>query len=205
MLRVLVALVALGFAAACTSGPSAPMDERPYAQQIQDDRSLKDEFFRTGADSPIPAGSRASFKGLPYFPIDPAYRVPASLQEERANPPVIILMATSKDQPRRMQRVGTLRFSLLGTSRTLSAFVEEGQSLERLFLPFGDLTNGLETYHAGRNLELDRTPTGLYNLDFNHASHPYCLYNASYDCPIPPKENRLDIAIRAGERLALAK
>jgi len=83
--------------------------------------------------------------------------------------------------------------------------VEEGQSLDRLFVPFGDLTNGLETYHAGRNLELPRTATGAYDLDFNRASHPYCLYNEAYDCPIPPKENRLDVPIRAGERLPVGK
>jgi hypothetical protein len=101
-----------------------------------------------------------------------------------------------------MQHVGTLSFALHGTSHMLSAYVEEGQSLRRLFVPFGDLTNGDETYEAGRNLELDRTATGLYDLDFNAAYHPYCLYNAAYDCPIPPAANRLTVPIRAGERLA---
>jgi uncharacterized protein (DUF1684 family) len=190
---------------ACTSGPAAPIDLRPYAEQIASDRQFKDDYFRTNEESPIPAPQRASFGGLPYFPVDGAYRVPASLQQESMNPPVIILMATSKDQPRRMQRVGVLQFTLDGQPRTLSAFVEAGQSLDRLFVPFGDLTNGLETYEAGRNLELPRTASGAYDLDFNRASHPYCLYNANYDCPIPPKENRLDVPIRAGERLPVGK
>ena len=186
----------------CTSGPSAPIDERPYETRVLADRAAKDEYFRVGEQSPILEDERATFTGLPYFPADPAYRVPASLKEERQNPPVIILMATSADRPRRMQHVGTLSFALHGTSHTLSAYVEEGQSLRRLFVPFGDLTNGDETYEAGRNLELDRTATGLYDLDFNAAYHPYCLYNAAYDCPIPPAANRLTVPIRAGERLA---
>jgi hypothetical protein len=186
----------------CTSGPSAPVDERPYEARVLADRAAKDEYFRVGEQSPILEDERATFTGLPYFPADPAYRVPASLEEERQNPPVIILMATSADRPRRMQHVGTLSFALHGTSHTLSAYVEEGQSLRRLFVPFGDLTNGDETYEAGRNLELDRTATGLYDLDFNAAYHPYCLYNAAYDCPIPPAANRLTVPIRAGERLA---
>ncbi len=194
-------VVVAAFGAACTSGPAAPVDQRPYAERIQAGRNDKDQYFKTAADSPILAADRATFAGLPYFPVDASYRVPAALREERRDPPVIILMATSKDQPRRMQRVGTLEFTFQGQPLTLSAFVEEGQSLERLFVPFGDLTNGLETYKAGRNLELDRTATGLYDLDFNMAYHPYCLYNAAYDCPIPPKENRLTIPIRAGERL----
>jgi uncharacterized protein (DUF1684 family) len=200
-IAVVAATSVLGLIA-CTSGPSAPIDARPYAEQIEADRRQKDDFFRTDGESPLPVPQRASFAGLPYFAVDPGFRVPASLQQEPTNPPVIILMATSRDRPRRMQRVGTLQFTVQGQSRQLSAYVEEGQSLDRLFVPFGDLTNGLETYEAGRNLELPRTATGVYDLDFNRAYHPYCLYNANYDCPIPPKENRLDIPIRAGERLA---
>jgi uncharacterized protein (DUF1684 family) len=73
--------------------------------------------------------------------------------------------------------------------------------MRRLFVPFGDLTNGAETYKGGRYLDLDRTPTGLYDLDFNRAYHPYCVYDPSYVCPVPPRENRLTVAIRAGERL----
>ena len=46
--------------------------------------------------------------------------------------------------------------------------------MARLFVPFADMTNGAETYAAGRYLDLDRTPTGLYDLDFNRAYHPYC-------------------------------
>jgi uncharacterized protein (DUF1684 family) len=68
-------------------------------------------------------------------------------------------------------------------------------------VPFRDLTSGTETYHAGRYLDLERTPTGLYNIDFNRAYHPYCYYNSKFDCPYPPAENRLVIPIRAGERL----
>ena len=74
--------------------------------------------------------------------------------------------------------------------------------MERLFVPFGDLTNGVETYSGGRFLDLDRTPTGFYDLDFNRAYHPYCVYNPTYDCPVPPRENRLAVAIPAGERLS---
>ena len=68
-------------------------------------------------------------------------------------------------------------------------------------MPFGDLTNGTETYAAGRYLDLERTPTGLYEVDFNKAYHPYCYYNPTYDCPYPPPENRLPLPIRAGERI----
>ena len=74
----------------------------------------------------------------------------------------------------------------------------------RLFVPFSDLTSGAETYAAGRYMELDPTPTGIYVVDFNVAYHPYCYYSPEFDCPYPPAENRLTTPIRAGERLPKA-
>ena len=56
----------------------------------------------------------------------------------------------------------------------------------------------VETYGGGRYLELKQTPTGLYDLDFNTAYHPYCVYNASFVCPLPPRENWLAVRIDAG-------
>jgi uncharacterized protein len=189
---------------ACTSGPPPPpdTDDLPYAQQIESFRAEKDTAFRTGADSPIPAATRRAFAGLAYFPIDPSYHVPAVLTADPGARGVVIEMQTSSTELRRMQKVGALGFTLAGASYTLTAFVEAGaQDMRRLFVPFGDLTNGAETYKGGRYLDLDRTPTGLYDLDFNRAYHPYCVYDIAYVCPVPPRENRLTVAIKAGERL----
>lgn len=203
MKRWLLISVAALCAAACTSGPG-PVDERPYEQQVIAWRQQKDAAFRApdNKDSPIPAANRATFPGLVYFPINPNYRVPAALTPETANPPVIIELQTSTDERDKYQKVGTLAFSLSGASFKLTAFAPAAESLDRLFVPFGDLTNGNETYKGGRFLELDRTSTGLYDLDFNRAYHPYCVFNPNYSCPVPPRENRLAVAIRAGERLA---
>lgn len=197
-----VVLLAAVLPAACTSGPPRPVDRRPYEQQVVSDRASKDEVFRTAADSPIPAAQRAAFRGLPYFPVNPAYRVPASLIEDRAGQAVTIALPTSTNDIRRMLKVGSLNFTLGGQPLALTAFAEDARSLHRLFVPFGDLTNRSETYGGGRYLDLDRTTTGLYDLDFNRAYHPTCVYDPSYDCPVPPRENRLDVAIPAGERLA---
>jgi uncharacterized protein (DUF1684 family) len=199
----LLCLGVLATAAGCTSGPPPP-DTRPYEQQVLDWRKLKDDAFRSlASDSPSPLlkTARASFPGLVYFAIDPDYHVPAALTRETAQPPTFIELQTSgPEQRRKAEKVGTLGFTIKGTPYRLIAFADEG-SLERLFVPFADLTNGAETYRGGRYLELERTTTGLYNLDFNRAYHPFCVYNTSYDCPIPPSANRLSVAIRAGERL----
>jgi uncharacterized protein (DUF1684 family) len=179
--------------AGCTKAPV------PYPEQIAAWHAEKDSFMRS-PDSPVPAEQRATFGPLPYFPIDPAYRVPAMLQVEPNAPAVE--MPTSTGQRRQMRRIGKLSFTLQGKPLTLGAFVEANEpDMRRLFVPFGDLTNGVETYPGGRYLELDRTASGVYDLDFNRAYHPFCLFNPAYDCPYPPPESRLKVPIRAGERL----
>ena len=139
------------------------------------------------------------FLPLKYFPPDPDYVVPASLNPSKER--IVAEMPTSQGKIRKHQRVGVLEFTLKGQPLTLGAFVEAGAGLERLFVPFSDMTSGAETYAAGRYLELDRTSSGVYTIDFNKAYFPYCYYNPDYDCPIPPRESRLPLPIRAGERL----
>jgi hypothetical protein len=179
------------------------VDSRPYDQRVLAARAEKDAWLRTNAESPIPEGQRAGFTGLAYYPIDPAYHVPARLAEDRTGPPLVIQLQTSKDQHEPYRRVGALTFTIGEVTYTLTAFANATRTtVDRLFVPFGDLTSGGETYAGGRFLELDRTPTGLYDLDFNRAYHPFCLYNHDWECPVPPRENRLAVAIRAGERLS---
>ena len=162
-------------------------------------RIEKDRYMRS-ADSPVPEEKRATFPPLSYFPIDPAYRVPAQLTIAPAND--VLKIPTSSGQRRDMRRVGSLSFMLQGKELSLTAFVDASENdMRRLFVPFGDFTNGPETYPGGRYLDLDRTASGAYDLDFNRAYHPFCVYNPKYDCPYPPKENRLAIPIRAGEKL----
>jgi uncharacterized protein (DUF1684 family) len=183
--------------AACTS------HERPYTEEIGAWQAERDQFMRLSTESPIPQAQRETFPPLPYFPVNEEYRVPADLKGNPSNQ--ILEMPMSTGQVRKMRRVGTLAFTLKGQPATLTAFVDATENdMRRLFVPFGDLTNGSETYQGGRYLDLDRTATGLYDLDFNRAYHPFCLYNPTYDCPVPPRENRLTIPIRAGERLGLA-
>jgi uncharacterized protein (DUF1684 family) len=201
-LRSLAALAVIA-AAACTSGPPPPVAStgQSHTERVQESRAAKDEAFRYSDESPIPADQRATFPGLNYFPIDTAYNVPASLAEDRGAEPVLIELATSRDTIDRLARVGTLTFRLGGQTHQLTAFAAAADGLDRLFVPFGDTTNREETYGGGRYLNLTRTPTGLYDLDFNMAYNPNCVYDARWTCPLPPPENRLSVPIRAGERL----
>lgn len=186
--------LALALAFGCT----AP--DVPYADQIAVWHADKDRFMRESDASPVPKTERAGFPPLQYFAIDPAYRVPAALTVARSD--IALEMPTSTGQRRKMLRVGSLTFTLKGRPLTLTAFADATENdMRRLFVPFSDLTVGTDTYTGGRYLDLDRTATGVYDLDFNRAYNPFCVYNPTYDCPLPPRENRLSVPVRAGERM----
>ena len=187
-------LCGLVLATACT-----PRPEVPYADVIASERAEKDEAFKASSDSPVLQAERPKFVPLAYYAVEESYRVPAALDAAPGEPAIEMPTSTGKWRP--MRRAGLLKFSVRGQPLTLTAFVDaDDRQMVRLFVPFSDLTNGTETYAAGRYLDLDRTATGLYDLDFNRAYHPYCYYNPQYDCPYPPRENRLALPIRAGER-----
>jgi uncharacterized protein (DUF1684 family) len=194
ILAALKCCTALGLLALAACDP-APAPLPGVAQW----RADKDRFMRS-SESPVPEDKRATFPPLSYFDIDPGFQVPAALDVQPGDD--VLDLPTSTGLRRKMRRIGTLKFTLQGQELTLTAFVDAAQNdVRRLFVPFGDLTNGNETYPGGRYLDLDRTATGIYDLDFNRAYNPFCVFNEKYDCPLPPRENRLRVPIRAGERL----
>jgi len=179
------------------------MDDRPYIETIRQVRADKDLFLQASKESPIPEAARATFPPLLYFDIKPEFRLPSLLKERRGDPPVIIEVQQTDNTREKMRRVGSLEFAIGAAQYTLTAFANlDDRTMDTLFVPFGDLTNGAGTYKGGRYMNLRRTATNLYDLDFNQAFHPYCVYNPTYVCPVPPRENRLPVAIPAGERLS---
>jgi uncharacterized protein (DUF1684 family) len=191
------AAIAIALAASACSG-KPPENGADYVAQIAAARAEKDAEFQKSPD-PVPDNRKAELLPLAYFPIDPAYSVPAALKPSTDDS--VVPMPTSTGAQRQMRRAGTLEFLLKGQPLKLTAFVEVGApDMNRLFVPFSDMTSGTETYPAGRYLDLDRSKTGVYVIDFNRAYHPYCYYNPTWDCPYPPAENRLKLPVRAGEK-----
>ena len=172
-----------------------------YAKEMEQQRQEKDAFFRSSHHSPIHDQERRGFTGLHYFPPDQGYRVTATIERLPDQPPVE--MATSDGQRQHYRRFAYLQFAINGTSQRLTAYRplhEHGEA--ELFIPFRDALAGKETYGAGRYLDVpfnDGDTTVV--LDFNEAYNPFCAYNDAYSCPIPPSENTLTYAIRAGEQL----
>jgi uncharacterized protein (DUF1684 family) len=194
---LVVATIAIALVSGACSG-KPPENDADYVAQIGASRIEKDAEFRKNPD-PVPDNRKAELLPLAYFPIDPVYRVPAALKP--ATDDTVVQMPTSTGTQRQMRRAGTLAFMLKGQPLTLTAFIEaNAPDMNRLFVPFSDMTSGTETYPAGRYLDLDRSKTGVYVVDFNRAYHPYCYYNPTWDCPYPPAENRLKIPVRAGEK-----
>lgn len=169
-----------------------------WSDEVEVNRREKDSFFGSDADSPIPHEERHRFTGLKYFPPDPKYVIKTKLH--RYENPELVVMATSKGTKDWYNRVGYFEFEIDEKKVILQAYTPAEKGDNGLFIPFRDQTSGKESYDAARYLDLGRRPGDEYTLDFNHAYNPYCAYSDDYICPLPPKENWLDIEIRAGEK-----
>ncbi len=163
--------------------------------QLELYRAQKDDFFRSDHQSPLTAAQKQSFSGLQYFPEDPDLRL--ELPVEPAGQPARVEMQTSTGDVQVYQRHGRIHFEVNGQDAELVIY--EGPN--GFFLPFVDALAGTETYPAGRYLEPEPLPGGRFLVDFNLAYNPYCAYNDHWSCPLTPFENRLQVPIRAGEKL----
>ena len=162
-------------------------------------REKRDRFFKEDGRSPLIEADRQRFKGLVYYPIDLRYVMIGSIERYPAQPkPQYVTLLTSKKQEKRYVRQGRFRFSLGEKGYALHIYRPLGG--EELFLPFRDLTSGTETYPEGRYLNIEEVPGGKVLIDFNRAYNPFCEFNEKYTCPFAPKENWLEVAIRAGEK-----
>ncbi len=158
-----------------------------------------DKFYQDSLTSPLPKADVADFPGHPFYALNKKFIVKAKLERTPDAKP--FQMPTSTDRLPIYKQYGIAIFTIDGVEYTLSVF----QNLKHktsLFLPFYDLTSGETTYGGGRYLDLPIQRGKKIKIDFNKAYHPYCAYNDGYSCPIPPSENRLDVEILAGIKLA---
>lgn len=141
------------------------------------------------------AATRAAFKGVDTYPIDPVWRIQARFLPHP--PGKTIEIANVLDMLEPTPNPGVVVFERDGREFRLEA-LDNGDGT--LFLIFADRTNRDATYGAGRFLDTDAPADGRVTLDFNLAVNPPCAFNAYSTCPLPPPENRLDLAVTAGEK-----
>lgn len=141
----------------------------------------------------------ADYKGLNWFPPDFSYRYVLPMVP---NPdPDTLLILSTHSQARRAIRAGWFVFKVKGKRCVLEAtrLLEPGVGEHDVSVFFRDKTTGKESYDVGRYVDPERLPDGRFVLDFNNAYNPACAVSPYYNCPIPPKSNKLGVEIKAGE------
>ncbi len=173
-------------------------------------RRRRDVLFRTHPQSPVSPAERIQFQGLRYFDPDPSYRIRCRLEPATPGEDLLEIDTGGEDGLIRYRVAGRLRFTLNGRKCALTVYSLIGYA-GGLFLPFRDLTSGNETYGGGRYLfDTVKNTDGLcleiqpgspeVVIDFNYAYNPSCVYDARWACPLAPRENWLNVPIRAGEQ-----
>jgi uncharacterized protein (DUF1684 family) len=168
-----------------------------YADSL---KTFRDEYIKTHA-----VVKEQDKKYLQFYPVNEKLKIECRFERKENSP--WFQMATSGPVKQTYRIYGKLYFTLNDTAVTLYVYqsqdlMKTAQYKDFLFMPFLDATTGDETYESGRYIDLFTTNiiSDKVVIDFNKAYNPYCAYTTGYNCPVPPKENRLIVAIKAGEK-----
>lgn len=189
----LVVIAAISYMFTAAESPEA------YVEKIEKERERQFKFIRFNIESPLTEEQKRSFTKLTFYDIDPTYKVKARLLpiEEKK---VREVPLTDGSKQRYLEH-SYAEFELGGkTNKLLLLQAMDEADMRNFFLAFADETSARETYGGGRYLNVRQDGKNSITIDFNLAYNPYCAYNPDYACPIPPKENLLDITIAAGEK-----
>ncbi|MEO7209845.1 MAG: DUF1684 domain-containing protein [Chitinophagaceae bacterium] len=165
-------------------------------------KSLQDEYSNP-VISPLSASQRKHFMGIQFFPVNNDFIVKAKFI--KTNSTEVYTMETSSHMQKKYYLFARAVFELKGKAYSLDVYqsldLKNKKGFENyLFIPFRDATSGKETYGGGRYIDLIIPASGDITINFNKAYQPYCAYTEGYNCPLPPAENTLPIAIYAGVR-----
>jgi uncharacterized protein (DUF1684 family) len=136
---------------------------------------------------------RRDFKGTRWFPVKESYRITAKFisYPQPKTIPILNVLGDTEQNP----SPGYAEFELDGKPCRLDPLLEG----DHLFFIFKDATSGRQTYPAGRFLYTSLPKDGKVILDFNQAENPPCAFTAYATCPLPPRQNHLQVAVEAGE------
>ena len=165
-------------------------------------KAYKADFLK---EERSPIKTKKGLKHLKFYKINQAYQLTCTF--ERTPQAESFDMATYSGITKKFVQYGTASFEWQGKTYQLAIY----QNLllrrmekykEHLFLPFKDITNDETTYGGGRyiDLKISDIKDGKVVIDFNKCYNPWCAFSDGFNCPIPPTENHLDLAIEAGEK-----
>ncbi len=183
--------------------PFITHSQNQYIEKVVEHRKEKNAEYKDALKSPFHKEQIANFDSLNYFAPNQKFNIQAKFVKELG---AAFDLTTSSGKLKKFRVYGNLFFSIDSIDYVLPIY----QNLKLMtnplyqnyiFIPFTDLTNGEETYGGGRYIEATIPTSNTFNLDFNYCFNPYCHYTTGYNCPIPPKENFLDLRIEAGEKV----
>jgi len=185
--------------------PLFVFSQKMVSKEIMEVKKFQEDLnaeYLNPKETPLRGDHFKNFKGHPFFPFDPKYRVNATwVKTENSKP---FDLPTSSGKTKSYREYGKASFDLDGKKYTLTVYqsldlMKQKKYKNYLFLPFRDATNEKETYGGGKYMDLTIPEGNTIVLDFNKSYQPFCAYNAyDYNCPIVPEENRLPVEIRAG-------
>lgn len=200
--RVALPMLVLLVAGCAPKSPEAANSAAGTSGAVAKFRAEKDAFMRDSPQSPFKAEPPVAFAPLKYFPPDPGWVFQSRLNPYPELKPVVIL--DTKGSRRDGVLFGYLEFTRDGAGRKLNVYRMTGpiRGIYHYAIWFTDRTTGDSTYEVGRYLDFqkDEDAAHIYTIDFNLAYNPYCAYSPAYACPIPRVEDRLDLAVTAGEK-----
>ena len=172
-----------------------------HTEEIEQFQYKLNVHYSDKKTSPLKPRDLRKFKSLSFFPTNESYKIEANFTRTPDAP--IFEMPTSGEKTPLYAQYGIATFVLNGQEVTLRVYQNQKLILDpeyynHLFIPFNDKTNGVETYDAGRYIDLEIPKGDTIVIDFNKAYNPYCAYNDGYSCPIPPEENNLEVEVKAG-------
>lgn len=178
-------------------------DKKPIPGDTAYQKQLNMQF-KDASRSPLKRKDLKKFEALDFFKIDASFVVKAKLKKLENTP--LFKMATTTARTAFYKEYGVLIFNLKGKELQLTVYQSQEDlanenTKDVLFLPFTDQTSGNESYGAGRYMNLslnDVSKENTITLNFNNTYNPYCAYDDRYSCPLTPRKNHLDIAIKAG-------
>jgi uncharacterized protein (DUF1684 family) len=166
--------------------------------------SIESYFKKYVKEHEVVTGKDKEF--MSFFPVNKKYRMICRFEKTMNSP--WFRMESSGPIKKNYRVYGIIHFTINDTVVALNIYQSQDlmttkEYKDHLFIPFTDATSGEETYESGRYIDLEIKDITNENvlIDFNKAYNPYCAYvSGKYNCPIPPIENRLTVAIRAGEK-----
>lgn len=170
--------------------------------EIETYRASENKKFGDPEITILTAEDFRTFEALDYYPINLKYRIKASFIRTPNEKP--FLMPTTTDRLPEYVKYGEAHFQINNTPcklalyKSTNAWGNPEKYGTHLFLPFTDATNGYGSYGGGRYIDLIIPEGNEIVIDFNKSYNPYCAYNPTYSCPIPPLENDLSVRIEAG-------